>query len=114
MYLARLQEAPGLRSAAGLYRLTAGHGGAAEAVRHGLLPWWFDTSARVELCRPLSGLLFAADRALFGAHAIFAHAHSIAWFALLVLAVGLLLRRLPPRVGGLALLLYVIDDGHWQ
>ena len=115
LYLARLAEAPrSLATAAGLYRLTAAHGGAAQAILHGQLPWWFDIAAKVELCRPLSGVLFAIDRALFGAHAWAAHLHSLLWFLLLALAVGLLLRRLPPLTAGLALLIFVVDDGHWQ
>jgi hypothetical protein len=115
LYLDRLAEGPpGLATAASLYRLTAAHGGAAMAIQHGAMPWWMDTDAKVELCRPLAGILFAVEHSIFGAHVWAAHLCSVLWFMLLTRAVARLYRRLPSRVGLVALAIFVLDDAHWQ
>jgi hypothetical protein len=114
--LARLELGPRtLRAATELYCLTSCPGGAVDTVRHGPLPWWNDPLARVDLFRPLSGALFAADHALFPRDALVPHLVSLAWFAALLAAVRALYARLPGRaVAGLALLLFAVDDAHWQ
>ncbi|HWB79642.1 MAG TPA: hypothetical protein VG755_31985 [Nannocystaceae bacterium] len=111
LYLDRLAEGG---AASELYRLTAAHGGPAAAIQHGAMPWWMDTAAKVELCRPLAGILFAAEHTLFGAHVWAAHLCSVLWFMLLTWAVARLYRRLPSRVGLVALAIFVLDDAHWQ
>ena len=62
-------------------------------IRGGPAPWFTDPASKLHFLRPLSSLLLAADHALFGRHAAFWHAHSIAWYAALVLACAALYRR---------------------
>lgn len=136
LYIQRLRDGGGsLAAGLDLYRLTAAYGGPSEAIKHGHWPWWFDTSAKVELCRPLSGLLFAVDQRLWPETPFVAHLHSLAWYLLLVVACARLYKLfsslpdgssssgssphassggLSPATAGLALLLFVLEEGHWQ
>lgn len=110
--LARLRLGPHtLRRSLELYSLASATT-ASECIAHGGCPWFLDPTLRLELLRPLSSLLFALDDRLPGP--LLAHLHSIAWFLLLVVAVYLLFRRaLPGAVGGLALLLFAVDQTHF-
>src|SRR5262249_7708484 len=90
-------------------------GGSLEAVARGPMPWWNDPLSKVDMFRPLSSLLFAADHALFPRDALVPHLHSLLWFAALLVAARSLYARIPnPLVAGLALLLFAVDDAHWQ
>ena len=67
---------------------------ASEAVRQasldaGLVAWYTDPNHINELMRPLSSLTLALDFALWPDNPALAHAHSLLWYALLVLLVGL-------------------------
>lgn len=79
----------------------------------GPFPWYAAPELKIHFFRPLSSFTMWLDHQLFGETAALYHLHSILWYALLVWAVLLLFRRtvaLP--VAGLALLLYVLDEGH--
>lgn len=72
--------------------------------------WWASPTTRVTFFRPLASALLRLDHALFGRQALGYHVHSLVWLAALIAVCGLLYRRLPRRVGVLALLLYVVDE----
>jgi hypothetical protein len=85
-----------------------------EMVDRGILPWWTDSTTRVAFWRPLSAWTHRLDYSVWRESPAIMHAHSLAWLAALVLAVGGMSRRLSvtPWAGGLAGLLYAIDDVH--
>lgn len=79
----------------------------------GVFPWYTLPELRIHFFRPLSSMLFSLDYVLFGRMAFLHHVHSIAWYALLAAVVFFLFRKaLPAPVAGIALLLYLLDDGH--
>lgn len=77
----------------------------------GFLAWWAAPDIKLAFFRPLSALTHALDHALWPHSSALMHAQGLAWFALLVLALGVLYRRLlGPRAAVLALALYAWDD----
>jgi hypothetical protein len=79
--------------------------------RLGSVPWWAPDDLRISFLRPLSSLLWRLDRALFCDAIWLYHAHSIAAWALLVVAASALYRRLFGRgVAALAALMFAIDE----
>jgi hypothetical protein len=106
---------PYRRAAWDLFRFASGDPAQnAAAIVRGQLPWWTASDLRIHFVRPLTGLLFAADTALFGDHAVADHAVSIAWYLALVLAVGALYRRVltPGAAPTLALLVFAWSHAH--
>ena len=76
-------------------------------------PWFAVPELKVRFFRPLSSLLTYADHRLLGATPVVAHALSFVLYALLVAAVAALaVRALGPGLGGLAAVLYALDDAH--
>ena len=100
------------RGAFDLFDFANGTPGDVRALRRlGSIPWWAPDDYRVSFLRPLSSALVHADRALFGDALWAYHAHSIAAWALLVVAASALYRRLfSPGVAALATLMFAIDD----
>jgi hypothetical protein len=79
----------------------------------GTFPWWSAPNLRLSMMRPLAALLIHADRALFGARVELYHAHSLVWWALVMLAAAVLLRSvLPASTSALALLIFALEEGH--
>lgn len=80
----------------------------------GYLPWIAVRDLRVSLWRPLTRVTHYIDYKLWPRSAALMHAQSLLWFALLLLAVGLLVRRIDGKtwVAGLATVLYAVDSGH--
>ncbi len=80
----------------------------------GVFPWTTDPTLRLRFMRPLSALTHVVDDALWPEIPALAHAQNLAWFALLLVVVARLYRRVQvePWVAGLALLLYALDDAH--
>ncbi len=80
----------------------------------GGLPWYTGPRLHTSLWRPLASLSIALDHTLWPGFVPLAHLHSVLWYAALVLAVGLLYRRLlaTPWVAALAGLMYALDDAH--
>lgn len=79
----------------------------------GALPWF--SAPNLELCfwRPLSSALMRFDHALFGRWAPPYHAHSLLWYAALLIVAAALLRRLAPApLATLALVIFCLDDAH--
>lgn len=80
----------------------------------GYLPWWTREDFRLAFFRPLSLATTRLDYRLWPDSPVWMHAHSLLWLAALVAAVAMLYRRLmePAWVGGLAALLYAVDEAH--
>lgn len=85
-----------------------------DATDAGVLPWYIDTDFQIELMRPLSSLTLSLDLSLWPDSPALAHAHSIVWYAALVLIVALLFRRLisTPWIATLTAILYAVDEAH--
>ena len=79
----------------------------------GTAVWWRAREFQISFMRPLSSLSLYLDHVLFPGNAVWAHTVSLLWTLLLFLAVARLYRRLDGGpVAGLALLMFVLDDGH--
>ncbi len=102
-------------------------GNTLEQMNVGVLPWWTDPDVKLAFWRPLSALTHLVDWALWPRSPALMHAHSLAWFALALVAVAAFYRRFfaafggeqegalagaAPWAAGLATLLYAIDDAH--
>jgi hypothetical protein len=79
----------------------------------GFFPWWTHPRLRISMFRPIASALMWFDLAAFGDNAFAYHVHSALWWAAMVAALALLLRRLlPDWIALLALLLFCVDEGH--
>lgn len=83
----------------------------------GMTGWWSDPRLVMAYFRPLAVATHWLDYRLWPASPWLMHLHSLLWFALGLLLLSRLYRRLlahagPPFLPGLALLLYAIDDAH--
>jgi len=87
---------------------------ARRAMETGVVPWWTDEQARVSFYRPLAALTHRLDYALWPDSPVSMHGHSLAWFAILVVAAGAFYRRFlgASAAAGLATLLFAVDDAH--
>ncbi len=89
-----------------------------EAKRLGALPWFTDEYFHVSLWRPLASWTHHFDFRSFPDWPLVMHLENLAWYGLLVLAVGALYRRVlavpafPAWTSGLAVLAYAVDDAH--
>jgi len=85
-----------------------------QGITQGIYPWWTHPQLQLAFFRPLASLTHLFDFRLFADSFWLMHAHSLAWYALLVLVSGLLYKRFlaPAWVAGLAALLYAIDYSH--
>lgn len=99
----------------------------AREVDAGVLPWWTDPAVKLAFWRPLSSLTHLVDWSLWPSSPVAMHAHSLLWFALALFAVAAFYRRFfgaaaeasgavakgaVAWAGGLATLMYAIDDAH--
>ena len=83
------------------------------SVELGTAVWWRAQEFQISFLRPISSLSLYLDHLLFPGNAIWMHAVSLLWTALLFLMVARLYRRIDGRaVAGLALLMFVLDDSH--
>ncbi|MCX5900981.1 MAG: hypothetical protein NTX06_09655 [Proteobacteria bacterium] len=85
-----------------------------QGINAGLYPWWTHPQLQIAFFRPLSSLTHWLDFRLFPGSVWLMHAHSLIWYALLVLVAGLLYKQFlaPLWVAGLAALLYAVDYSH--
>ena len=76
--------------------------------------WMVQDDIRVAFLRPLSSLTHAFDHLVWPDHPWAMHLQNIAWYALLVWAAGVALRRMlgAGAAAVVALLLFAIDDNH--
>lgn len=81
------------------------------ARKYGLLPWWTPDSLRLGLWRPVTALTHWLDYQFCPNSPALMHAQNIAWFAVVVLLVALLYRKLmgPGWAAGLAGLFFLFD-----
>jgi hypothetical protein len=84
------------------------------AIDAGNFSWSVDPTVRFSFWRPLSALTQWLDYQLWPSAPWLMHVHSLVWFALAILAVGAVYRRMlgPTWVAGFALLLFALDDAH--
>jgi hypothetical protein len=80
-------------------------------LEEGVFGWWMAPDFRLSFWRPLSSLTHVVDQQLWPRSASLAHAHTLAWFAALLVVLAVLYRELhAPWVAHLALALYALDD----
>lgn len=81
----------------------------------GFIPWWTNEKLRLSFWRPITSFTLWLDYQLFPDSAPLMYAHSIAWFAAVVLLVTILYRRLigPVWIAVLAGLLYALDENYY-
>ena len=82
----------------------------------GLLPWIAVEDLRIAFWRPLASLTHKLDWSLWPQQPALMHAHSILWLVLCVAIAAAGYRRLAtsPWSGGLATLLFAVDEVHGQ
>ncbi|QSQ25698.1 hypothetical protein JY651_12525 [Pyxidicoccus parkwayensis] len=97
-----------------LYRFVTGDSSVTTVLmQKGIFPWWTLPELKMAFWRPLTSATMALDHALFGTTFIGYQVHSLLWYAGLIAAYSLLMRRvLPGAVGAVALLLFAMDDVH--
>jgi hypothetical protein len=79
----------------------------------GLLPWWSHPKLTIRFFRPLSSALLWADHRVFSHAPLPMHLHSLAWWALAVLAVRALYKRLfSERITLLATAIFALAPCH--
>ena len=79
----------------------------------GAFPWFSPPDFKMAFFRPLSSALLVLDHALWGLQPVGYRAHGGCWFVVLVVAVGLVLRRLLPGPAGvLALIVFTVSAIH--
>jgi hypothetical protein len=98
-----------------LFRFASGDPRAAwQLMDEGVFAWWTDPHAVLAFFRPLSSATHWLDYRWWPSSPAWMHAHSLAWFAVLVGVVAAVYRRFSERSGvaALALLLFAVDDAH--
>jgi hypothetical protein len=80
----------------------------------GWFPWLTDERFHASFWRPIASFTHIVDYRYWPNLPVLMHAESILWYAALAFAVATLYRRLlePAWVGGLAAVLYAVDDAH--
>lgn len=81
----------------------------------GMHPWWAHPDLNVDLLRPVAAMTHVFDYRLWPDAFAIQHLHSLLWYGLLIVLVGLLYRRIHPAAGvtaGLATLLFAVEDAH--
>lgn len=103
---------PAARSAFNLYDFVNDHDRATLTDR-GLLPWWTHPNLALRFFRPLSSALLWVDHRVFSHAPLPMHLHSLFWWAVAVLAVRALYKRLfSPRVTLLATAIFALAPCH--
>ena len=107
---------PGGPVADDLFRFSVGDPAVARAgMLDGSYSWYVDPKQKIAFFRPLTGLLHAFDYVVFGANALEARIHSLAWYVALVVVVHrLFVRLLPQRIATLALFVFACVAAHWE
>lgn len=83
-------------------------------IDNGMYPWWTSETVLLNFWRPLTAATHAIDYALWPNRPALMHAQNLFWFAMTILAVAGLFRRLGMSAwpAGLAGLLFVLDESH--
>jgi hypothetical protein len=89
---------------------------AARVLESGFAPWWMNVGLRISFFRPISSLTLVLDYTLWPSSPVLMHAHSIAWYLVVVLLAAKIYQRivgpLSPFAAGIATLFYAIDPTH--
>jgi hypothetical protein len=81
-------------------------------VEQGTAPWWSVPELHGTVLRPLASVLLWLDHAVFPDAVEVWHAHSLVWFGAMIVAFGVLVRRLlPTSIALLAVLLFACEAG---
>ena len=80
----------------------------------GFLPWWTHPEVNIGFLRPFASATHILDHALWPEVPSLHHVHSLLWFGLAVLLVGILYRRVHggTAIAGLAAILFAVEDAH--
>ena len=79
----------------------------------GLLPWWSHPQLTIRFFRPLASALRYGELRLLDGQLLLPHLHSLAWWAVAVLAASALFRRtLPRRPGWIATVIFALGPWH--
>lgn len=79
----------------------------------GYVPWWTVPDLRLRMFRPLASALMVLDQRVLGLSTELQHAHSLLWYALLVLVCSRLYRRwLSLPAAAVATFLFAVEEGH--
>jgi hypothetical protein len=90
-----------------------GHRTVLAEMETGVGAWWIAPDLKLAFFRPLSALFHVVDHAWWPGNAVLMHAHSLAWFLLLIGLLHALYRRFhTPTAAALALALFAWDDAH--
>lgn len=79
----------------------------------GYMPWWTVPDLRLRMFRPLASALMVLDQRVLDLSPELQHAHSLVWYALLVLVCSRLYRRwLSLPAAAVATVLFAVEEGH--
>jgi len=80
----------------------------------GTLPWYASEGVHASFWRPLTSWTVYWDHAAPWSSPVLAHVHSLIWYAVCVLVVGWLFRKIlgPGWVAALATLVFAVDEAH--
>lgn len=94
--------------------VTGPEGNYEELKEIGLIPWWIHPELKLAFLRPVTIATHVLDYRLWPDNLVLQHLHNLVWYALAVLVVALLYRRISviPAVAGLAALLFAAEDAH--
>ncbi|MEE2751017.1 MAG: hypothetical protein VX519_06280 [Myxococcota bacterium] len=97
-----------------LFRFFPGGEGNQALFEAGIMPWWSHPDIRIAFWRPLSSATHLLDHTLWPDNFLPAHLHSLAWYAVAILVVTTLYRKLIPTsaAAGLAAWMFAIEDSH--
>jgi hypothetical protein len=73
-------------------------------ISEGFYPWFSTPQSKMNMCRHLSSALTALNHKISGLHPLGYALHSLLWYLVLIVLVGLLVRRIVPGPGGSTLL----------
>jgi len=84
------------------------------AIDKGFCPWWTNPELKLAFLRPVTSLTHALDHSLFPNSPALMRLESLLMYAVVVIVIGLLYRRISKATvaAGLAIWMYALDDAH--
>lgn len=114
----QLEKSAGLRTewnncTFDLYCFFDGTSEAYNEAQNQILAWYADPDFKMMFWRPVSSLLSILDYRLFGFDSTGYHIHLFLWYMILLIAIGLFLRRFfPDSISALSLFLFTVSISH--
>ncbi|MHC4865665.1 MAG: hypothetical protein ACYTEX_16405, partial [Planctomycetota bacterium] len=98
-----------------LFTMTRTTSDVVKARDYGVVPWWTHDYFKCAFYKPVSAFTHWLDYRLFPNSPALMHAHNLLWFAVVILLVTVLYRRLtgPVWIAGLAALFYLLDESNY-